>query len=297
MTNQERRNLCRQFELQSYKQVATELASGNTDKVLWEKARDTNVASRDDVDARYKNYRARLLFRKHLFQYRMSSAEPFCQLDILLRRIEPVLIRAHQLIKPLDGIDFALPAFKEFLRHAVWWVLPAIAYVWCVALLSDYRSVEYLTRARDQGVGDLLWNVVGCFAFLMVSASILFVRQDAVQRWTAKAANRLLLVTVDIGLLSFGIMFGQAWVEIAGWEVAQDELSAWFVFFGTTVVVIAFAAVAYLNWVLWALAALVYRPTRISPAMAGLRCLNCWLRLLVSGTLIVVPFSILLSER
>ena len=85
------------------------------------------------------------------------------------------------------------------------WSIPAFLFVLAVSFLNNYRSVVYYQEAISQGIGPVLWNVMGVFGLACFSLSIMFSRSKKI----AIAAHKLLDNTFAIGSFSFGLLTAQ----------------------------------------------------------------------------------------
>ena len=195
-----------------------------------------------------------------------------------------ILFRKENFI-PITG-------WGEYLKISAWWVTPAIIYVLAVDLLKNFRSVEYLETAMNQGISPELWNIFGVFGLALFGLSMVTVKIPTIHRALAISASKLLLITFEIGLLAFGIMTGKL---ISAFSEAEFSIwQAWFFGIGFFLL---FGIVLSLNTGLWYLARIVFIHDGLSPFMLAVERLSWGVRFVLSFILIALPVVFLLMER
>src|SRR5699024_481622 len=89
-------------------------------------------------------------------------------------------------------------ALKVFL----YWTIPAFSFVLIVDFIGNYRSVISYQKAIFQGIGPILWNVIGTFGLAFFWLSITFSKS----KFIALTAYKLLDNVFAIGSLSLGLL-------------------------------------------------------------------------------------------
>lgn len=112
--------------------------------------------------------------------------------------------------------------FHRAVVLCVAWVVPAFGYVVGVNALSVVHSVDYLTKALEQGISPELWNVVGVLSFSLASFSIVFPRWISL----ARVARHVLQANFCIGSLMLGLLLGHAAVYASSGLIS--DWRSWF---------------------------------------------------------------------
>ena len=141
-------------------------------------------------------------------------------------------------------------AWADAARLFSWWAVPACVFVVFVSEVNKYRSVEYYEKAIFQGIGPILWNVIGTFGLAFFCLSIIFSRLQ----WLSAAAHQILTSVYAIGALSFGLIFGQFICLV---PQLSEHMETWQVYVFSPAIVILLFAVAGLNVAVWYMSYLI----------------------------------------
>ncbi|WP_146150839.1 hypothetical protein [Photobacterium indicum] len=175
---------------------------------------------------------------------------------------------------------------------SAWWIVPTVVAVALVEVLGRKFSVTYLQKAIGQGVSPELWNTLGVIALISMGVSILLSRFDAIHSFSAKIANKLLLVSFEVGLLGLGVIIGQT---IFGFEKSQFlNWQVWF--FGIGFVSMILIAIL-LNFILWFCSQIIYSQDGKTNFMQKTASNHYFFIFFLGLSLIFVPIILLVLER
>jgi hypothetical protein len=111
-----------------------------------------------------------------------------------------------------------------------------------------------LSKAVAQGVSPELWNVIGTIGLILSGVALTSIKVKCVHQVAAKAANRVLIVAFEVGLLGYGIIATQLFFEFR-----QTSVPAWQAWFFGIEITFLIVVVLLLNCLLWYLSCLVFR--------------------------------------
>jgi len=130
------------------------------------------------------------------------------------------------------------------------WAVPAFVFVILVSAVNEYRPVEYYEKAISQGIGPILWNVMGAFGLAFFCLSIIFSRI----RWLSTVAHQILTNVYAIGAFSFGLLFGQVVCLV---PQLDKYMETWQVYLFSPAIAILLLVVAGLNVAVWYMSYLI----------------------------------------
>lgn len=151
--------------------------------------------------------------------------------------------------------DLALPFLGWFLGSFIF-----VAYV-SFAEARRLRPIEYLSKAIEQAIGPMLWNVIGAFAFMLFSLTLIFPKC----RWLAGLTHHLLMAVYLMGAMMIGIMFSQLLFSLGG---LSEYLQDWRTYFFVPLAFILFLFVVIINCITGYLAYLVLWSDRFLAALS-----------------------------
>ena len=104
--------------------------------------------------------------------------------------------------------------------------------------------MSYFTEAINQGIGPVLWNVMGVIGILVGALSFMMPRV----KYFSKMSQQILINTYAVGSFSFGLLAGRAVTEHSH---SKELLNTWATYLYTPVLVFLLLGVFSLNLVVW----------------------------------------------
>lgn len=182
--------------------------------------------------------------------------------------------------------------FREYIRSSLYWIIPSFLGVLIIYCLSQYRSTYYLNKALDEGISPQLWNVIGSIGFLFFGLSILCLPFNRFFYALSRIATKLLLITFEMGLLTFGIILGKMTIAFN-----ITPLQTWQAWFFTITLWLLVVLVFVLNSLIWFAARIIDNASGAAPILKKASNWHWTIRLLICLFFTVIPILFLLLER
>ena len=141
-------------------------------------------------------------------------------------------------------------AHKEAILTFVLWFVSALFYVVAVKRISSFRSVYYFEEAISQGIGPVLWNVIGVLGMSMFSLAVMMPNVKAF----SVAAKHVLENVFVVGALTLGLLTGQLVNLAPGLEANFEE---WKLFLLVPIIIVILGLGIFFDFMIWYFSQLV----------------------------------------